>query len=571
MNVTDATFLHNFGRAITLSGVRIANVSIAKCVFSNNSATLVGGALLFDDFVELFLRLIDSIFTNNRARNGGSAAYLTAGSSRLVLILVRSVLFIGNVLHEPEFVGDFPNGGALSIFMDEGCLNVLLEKVSFISNKAARGSSTLHSEGYLQDITIVDSSFVGNSQDESYYNDWKILLINSYILNFTVIGTVISGNYAKPGADNYTLTGQPIQFLVLGLFLALINITGLQYKSNKGGGMKIQLGMGKNVTDNSIFYLKDSRFENNEYFSLEVKAMSDSTLQMKRLVFRGNTFLSSTLQCIAMFFLFVSAEGNQITLEEATFESNTNVQGRIVLLRLPPDRKDPDACDIPKWVYKNYVRFTKVRFCKNNSTTLRLENGRNILSDCQFHNNFGRGIGSSLFIGEGSASLELSNTSFETQWSPFRGFIYVGSAGPINLVNTHLSVEAFQDIDSYLIVAASSTAYIDNNSVIRCPVGTLHMVLNVSHSHFVEAEACPNGLYITKFQSFTFSCKRCSSGFYSVDPFEETCRPCPYSGNCTIKIAARPTFWGFPSLSDRGSVNFQRCPVDYCCPYRNIS
>ena len=313
MNVTDATFLHNFGRAITLSGVRIANVSIAKCVFSNNSATIVGGALLFDDSVELFLRLIDSNFTNNRARNGGSAAYLTAISSWIVFILVRSVLFIGNVLHEPDFVSDFPNGGALTIIMYEGCLNVLLEKVSFISNKAARGSSTLHLEGYFQDITIVDSSFVGNLQDESYYNDWKILLISSYILNFTITGTVISGNYAKPGADNNTLTGQPIQFLVSGLCLALINITDLQYRSNKGGGMKIQLGMGKGVTDNSTFYLKDSRFENNEYFSLEVKAMSNSTLQMKRLVFSGNTFLSSTLQCIAMFFLFVSAEGKQIT------------------------------------------------------------------------------------------------------------------------------------------------------------------------------------------------------------------------------------------------------------------
>ena len=590
LNVTDSTFLHNFGRAITLSGVRMANVSIAKCVFTNNSASFVGGALLFEDFENFSLRLIDSNFTINSARNGGSAAYLMGGSSRMVLILVRSVLFLGNVLHEPDFVADFPNGGALALSVEEGYLNVLLENVSFISNEAARGSSTLHSEGYHQDITIVDSCFVANSQEERYSNDWKILLIYSYILNFTLIGTVISGNFAKPRADNCTLIGQPIHFLVSGSFLAQINITGLQYTSNKAGGMRIQLGMGKNVNDNqSMFFLKDSRFENNEYFSLEIKVMSDSTIQVKRLVFRENTFLSSTLQCIAMFLLIASGEGNEITLEDVTFKSNTNVQGRIALLQLLPDRKDdPYACDndMQKWLYKNHVSLTKVRFCKNthpHSTALELHNGKNILSNCQFLNNFGKGIGASLFIGEGSASLELINTTFElTQSLPvnsyyeiqlpsFRGFIYVGSAGPIKLENTNLSVEEFQNLDSYLMVTGSSNVSIDNNSVIQCPVGTVRKLLNFSHSDIVNTETCPDHFLVTKSKSFTFSCKKCSPGFYSIDPFGERCRPCPYGGNCTVKIAARPAFWGYPSLSDRGSVNFQHCPVNYCCPYRNIS
>ena len=452
LNVTNAKFLHNIGGAIILVGPSIANVSINKCVFSNNNATLA--AFAGNNSVpsgELFLRLVDSNFTNNDATN--------------------------------EFL--------------------------------------------------------------------------------------------------------PYFLLVYGFLMTKINITGLQCKSNKVIIILIDLGM-----NNSVFILKDSFFENNEKLSLSVIAASNSTLQMKRLAFRGNTFLRSTeYLSIELFLLFVTGEGNQITLEEVTFENNTNEQGRIVLLQLPPDRNDPsyECDDIQKWVYKNYVRFTKVRFYNNhvNSTALRLENGRNILRDCQFLNNLGRGIGTSLFIGEGSASLELINTSFqltqsrpvssyhETQLSSyFRGFIYVGSAGPIKLENTNLSVEEFLDIDSYLTVAGSSNASIDNNSVIRCPVGTLKKFLVFSHSKLVQPpSSCFYKLnsLTKKLQAFTFSCRKCSSGFYSIVHFAKRCRPCPYGGNCAVNIGAKPTFWGFPSLSDLGSVNFQHCPVDYCCPYRNIS
>ena len=550
MNVTDATFLRNIGRAITLRGVNI---------------------------------------TNNSARINESAVCLIGGSPRMVL-RVRRVSFLRNVLYEPDFSTVPGGGGILTLYTFDlkSYHNVLLEKVHFISNKAAKGSPTLYAEGYSQDITIVDSSFEGNSQDESYYYDWNILFIDSYnILNFTMIGTNISGNYAKPGPDPDDMKIPPMQFIVRSFYLAQMNITGLQYKNN-GGGISLIPTTYQIVPDVvSTLFLEDSCFENNEYFSLNVLPMTNITLQMRRLVFRGNTFLNSTLECFGMFYLNLVTQWNQITLEDTIFDNNTYLQGRIVFFQLPTDERTLSTCNTPKWIYKNFVRFTKVRFCKNNhphSTALGLKNGRNILSDCQFSNNLGRGIGSSLFIEEGSASLELSNTSFEltqswpvnscykTQPPPFRGFIYVGSAGPIKVENTNLSVDESRDIDSYFKVTGSSNAFIDNNSVIRCPVGTLSKFFNYSHFVFVTLEDCPGEIFPTKLQSsFTFSCTRCSPGFYSIDPFEKKCRPCPYGGNCTSKIAARPTFWGFPSLSDRGSVNFQHCPVDYCCPYRNIS
>ena len=549
VNVTNATFLHNIGRAITLSGVRS---------------------------------------TNSSARKKRPAGCFFGGSSTMIL-RVRSVLFVGNVLQKPDFITDAfrSRGGVLALSTDDqhGYHDVLLENVHFISNKAARGSSTLYALGFCQDITIVDSSFVGNSQDESYYYDWNILFINTYyILNFTMIGTVISGNYAKPRPDPDKIP--PMQFIVRSFFVAQMNITGLQYKNNSGGGISLIPVTYETVSGLSTLYLKDLWFENNEYFSLNVLSMTIITLEMRRLVFRGNFFLNSSLQCFGMFFLSLVGKGNQITLQDTSFVNNTYLQGRIVFFQLPRDERNSSTCNTPKWDYTNVVRFTKVRFCKNyhpHSTALGLQNGRNILSNCQFSNNFGGGIGSNLFIGDGSASLELINTCFEstqswpvnsynkTQFLPFRGFIYVGSTGPIKIQNTNLSTYESQDIDSYLMVTGSSNASIDNNSIIQCPGGTLKKFLNYSHSYIVSTKACISNIFVTKSQSFTFSCRRCSAGFYSIDPYETKCRPCPYGGNCTSNIAARPTFWGFPSLSDRGSVNFQHCPVDYCCPYRNIS
>jgi len=73
-------------------------------------------------------------------------------------------------------------------------------------------------------------------------------------------------------------------------------------------------------------------------------------------------------------------------------------------------------------------------------------------------------------------------------------------------------------------------------------------------------------------QSFIISCKTCSTGFYSVKPFAKTCLPCPFGGNCSSGIiAAKPAFWGFPLSPDHAFINFQNCPIGYCCPIKNIS
>ena len=586
--ISETRFGHNAGEAITISqDVGIINISITKSDFINNSSPLEGGAILVESIDQFFLQIEDDCkFVENSATNQGSAIYVIAGTLKAGFVLIRNVLFMRNILHNPDSIEDVPQGGTVALNAMQGYLKVHLENVSFMYNKVAMGSSTLTTEGYFLQLTIVNCTFHANSQDERFTAyDWKTIFIYSYELNFTLIDTNISGNEAKPRADNNTLEGQPIHFLVVASYLSRMNISGLHYTNNKGGGIYVQLGLSER--SNSTFFLQNSHFENNELFSMEIKAKANAFLQIKRVFFTANSFANSGLSSLALFFLYTIAQGNHIVIQDTIFERNT-VQGTILMFRLPPDERDLRACKIPKWNYGNLVRFIKVAFHRNNPDTsvMRLENGHNILSNCQFVDNF---AAYTIFIAESSTSLELVNTSFEhTQnWqkdttrhlypklmisASFRGFIYYASSGPIKLKSTTLTVDTAQDIDAYIMVTGSSIADVDNSSVIQCPVGTLRDWTKFSHTRFISNNACPRGLYKAISQSFIISCKVCSTGFYSVKPFAKTCLPCPFGGNCSSgTIATKPVFWGFPLLPDHGSINFQNCPIGYCCPFKNIS
>ena len=589
VHISETTFLHNaFGRAITVNrDVSMVNITITKSDFINNSSPLQGGAMLVESIDAFFLHIEDCKFVENSARNEGSAIYVIAVTLETGSALFRNVLFMRNVLHNPDFIEDVPMGGTLTLYAQQGYLKVYLENVSFMNNKVAMGSSTLFAEGYFLELAIVKCTFHANLQDERFTYDWKTISIDSYQLHLTLIDTIISENEANaPTADNETFKGQPVHFRVEAFYLARINMSGLHYKNNKGGRIYVQLGL--NERTNSTFFLQDSHFKNNELFSMEIKAKANAFLQITRVFFTGNSFAvtDSGHGSLALFFLSTTAQGNQIAMQDTIFENNT-VQGSILLFRLPPDERDLRACTIPKWNYGNLIRFIKVTFHKNNPSTsvMRLENGYNTLKNCQFVDNF---AAYAIFIAESSTSLELLNTSFKhtRYWemdttrlpffklmiaAGFRGFIYYASSGPINLKNATLTVDSVQDIDAYIMVTGSSTAHVDNSTVIQCPVGTLRGWTMFSHTHFVSNDACPNGLYNAMSQSFIISCKKCSTGFYSGKPFAEKCLPCPFGGNCSSGIAAKPLFWGFPLLPDHEFINFQNCPIGYCCPTKNIS
>ena len=573
VGVTEGTFADNLGRAITMISVSDGNMSIINSDFVNNSSP-IGGAILLYEIKELLLHIESSKFVGNSAPSSGSAIYLAVYPVfQVYLVLVRNVLFLGNVIAGADFGNDV--GGALAIDHPYN-LTVILEDVSFMYNTATVGSSSLYSNGYFQNISIVDSFFIGNSQDERFSYEWAIAHILSYHLSCSIIRTVISGNYAKARVNNPIVEGKPIHFFVISNGPGQIDINGIQYKNNTGSGIYIQVDNYGSI-NSTIVSLQNCHFEDNELFSLNIKAGKNTLMQMKRTVFKGNSFVSSYFSNVPLFFLSSLDQGNQVIMEDTLFEKNT-APGRIIFFQFPPDQQNPHSCNTSKWYYSNHLRLTNVMFRENNAvntTVLRLESGWNILSNCQFVDN---SAVYTVFVGESSTNLELINTSFvkHPQWtfmspSAFMGFIYYASHGPIKMKNTNLSAEPFQDIDAYFMVTGSSLAHIDNSSIIQCPIGTLQSLQNFTHPRLVSNAHCNPVIYEIMAQSFIFSCKRCSPGFYSVEPFGKSCRPCPNGGNCTFNIAAKPAFWGFLSLSYLGSVSFRQCPTDYCCPYQNIS
>ena len=585
VSVAKGRFLHNVGGAVFVGGkLGLVNISAVHCDFTNNSSPLSGGAMLVESSRKFYLQIKECKFVGNSAKNDGSAIYILAVDFKAAkgFILVENVLFQKNVLRKPNFIEDSPLGGTLTVSVETANLQINLVNASFLHNKVDMGSSTLYLDASYSDVTIVDCNFHGNSQDKRSHYIWTTLLIFSVHLKFTLIRSNFSENIGRPTtAYNDTLAGNPVNFFASAAYKANITITDLLYTNNSGGGMLFKLD--SDEASNSTFSLAQSIFESNQYFSMDIRASTGAQLVIRHVVFSANEFESSVLRSLALVFFYIEKEGNKVKMEEATFKHNF-IQGRILHFRLSPDEKDPLACKIPRWIYKNYIQLVNVGFDKNSADTsvLHLENGYNNLRNVRFVDNLAT---YTLFGSEGSTSLDLVDTSFdqtktwqngvtihgEVMIPSFTGFIYWASSGPINLLNTTLSVESSQDIDAYVMVVGASKAKMDDTSVIQCPVGTLKKEVNLDHSRIVSNKACPDGFFNTKSESFIFSCKRCFPGFYSVEPFAKKCRPCPFGGNCTADIAAKPAFWGFPLLSDHGTVGFKECPMGYCCPYRNIS
>lgn len=447
VSISEGTFSNNFGRAITFISLNRVNTLIAKCSFFNNSSPSFGGAIFFYE-VGQFLNVIDSEFVKNSAESCGSAIcslYLSLTSpSEVYSVLVRKTLFMGNVIrvHDPSFYG-----GALAVDCPY-CNNmtVLLEEVSFMYNSANNGCSVLRSDaGETINITIVDSFFIGNSlQDERISDGWTSVAhtcISSHYLCLFIIRTLISENYAERFADKNALKGRPFVLSILSRTRAEININGLQYTNNKGSGIYIEV----NGAVNSSLSVTNAHFEDNELFSIYFSTGGKSLLQMKNMSFKRNSHTNASI-----FFFHSLVRGNKVTINDAIFENNTT-PGETVLFQLPPDNVDHAECHKYCYDYKNEVRLNNVLFRENkaiNPSIIRLESGWNVLSKCRFVDNKAP---YTVFVGESSTSLELTDTSFHksSQWKDtFRGFIYYASSGPIKLKNTTLKAKAFQDIDS---------------------------------------------------------------------------------------------------------------------------
>ena len=77
-----------------------------------------------------------------------------------------------------------------------------------------------------------------------------------------------------------------------------------------------------------------------------------------------------------------------------------------------------------------------------------------------------------------------------------------------------------------------------------------------------------------------FRCLPCPENFYTIDSGSAfisnatnrkinnaQCLPCPYGGECSSSIKAKPNFWGYKSGDQ--TIKFLLCPAKYCCQGEN--
>ncbi|CAH3113744.1 unnamed protein product, partial [Pocillopora meandrina] len=171
-------------------------------------------------------------------------------------------------------------------------------------------------------------------------------------------------------------------------------------------------------------------------------------------------------------------------------------------------------------------------------------NGNTTFKRCRFNNNFAAeqsghvylayGTGKADFIdcifNSSGENLKLNKTTFRKS-----AFVKSDSGGPIGLKNTTMSSFYPQSCSAYPVFDISSGGYVymDDNSTIQCPIGSMLVLDNATH--FVQ------------------------------DDYNK-CLPCPFGAICVKRnIVAKRNYWGrLNSLSVPPSLTFIACPEHYC-------
>ena len=134
------------------------------------------------------------------------------------------------------------------------------------------------------------------------------------------------------------------------------------------------------------------------------------------------------------------------------------------------------------------------------------------------------------------------------------------------------------NIDSSALFVFGSREQCNINSLsMKCPSGFNLWVFN-SSSKPTSAQNLS-----TVFDTIYYSCDKCpdrynlvggslnitstggpspSSMSITVSHDEGDCFPCPYGGNCSVQLVAKPNYWG---AVDNNTVKFFTCPKGYCC------
>ena len=245
------------------------------------------------------------------------------------------------------------------------------------------------------------------------------------------------------------------------------------------------------------------------------------------------------------------------------------------------------------WKYSSHVLLEDTTFQNNlghMAGAVQIINSYVKFRRCKFINNFAASDTGQIYVGHGSAKVELNSCVFkrtklgeEFQGIAFRyrRFLCSESGGPIKILNTSFHSDMGHRSERGSVIQITSGGYfeMDSSSTIQCAVGSQLYFSNFSH--FIYDEGDDRHFCRVNLTTEILSCRMCSSKMYSLQRgFSKglkvnkgfRCQNCPFGAHCSgpNNIVAKPNFWGYKitNASNISSLKFVPCPWEYCHPQR---
>ena len=612
----NVTFENNTGRAVWFHSGSSLNVSITNGTFINNTALNSrenGGALWVSKFNYTTVEVCNSRFTENKASACGGAIGLT--DLKNLLLYVNNSKFIKNQAGS--------KGGALAIGCDEMepklNISVFINNTYFTANSmlnattcvAAKTGGAAFSIAFslIHQLSIERTNFSHNKSPSCHTGAlligstsslYKGIISNSYFVNNSASSgsscSTIAVFLPKKGNGNLELSG--VTFEKNGgqsrydVWLSGMHtfVNSCTFQNNSGGGVFIG-----SHTEQDLVVIQNSKFANNSNFTLSIQSYGQaSEYTLKNVTFMNNNCLVGPRNPPIIELRMFSSDSViniskckfynntcDLSVVKVTVQSNSSVphynEGCTVRTNTSVTQDDPSKVNIINSEFTDN--------CGMSESTLTLQNGKVALIGNIFTNSFGFVSGSHLTVMDGSAAVDIINTTFlqtlkkKKIWGrevPFNSMLSITSCGRLNVANgSSFKSVPFGDVDPLIIVRGPNEVFIDSSSRVECSYGS-----KLEINNFTDCEDFRGKKQYVRIKTFTFVCRACAVGTYSIlkgfsSGFQiqqhVTCKHCPPGANCTRNLASQPNFWGHPVANDE--VEFIDCPPGYCCPhscrYRN--
>lgn len=275
-----------------------------------------------------------------------------------------------------------------------------------------------------------------------------------------------------------------------------------------------------------------------------------------------------------------SAKNGTLCINNSTFAHNnaTNKKGLLSISRRSNDGlSDPPGIAKEEQIFRAddpvEVNFQNTIFLKNKGleSIIRLRQTLVRFVNVTFKDNIVEGRGGDIYIGKNNTvsfrGSRFTRAHFHCYYPSAFVYSELQSYSSLSIHNSTFEPNCSKDeLTMILDLRSGIKISTDDTSSITC---LFNRVLQRTPINVTTDAA-----NLTK-DEYKASCKRCQVGFYSLkriflipDAANNTdgCLPCPYGGNCSHGIVARPNFWGYRMPKNPPTVVFNICPLEYCGP-----